>query len=380
MRWSDGSYLEDQNHWWLSGIHRDVLLLSKPQVFIADYFFKSSLSKDFSFVEVKIEPVSNCLLTNFSLEAVIYDTASWYEFDGKVDLLASSVAHLNLHHIPNPIRGFHGYILRGKLESPKLWSDEQPNLYTLVVILKDASGQQVDCESCQVGFRQISKATKEILVNGHPVKIRGVNRHEHHPCIVKTNDLILMKQNNVNAVRNSHYPQHPRWYELCDLFGFYMIDEANIETHGFDYYDHVKHPTLEPSWAYPMLDCVIGMVERDKNHACIISWSLGNEAGYGPNHSALDGWIRGRDPTRTVHYEGGGSRTSSTNIIGRMYTLVWDIVKLAKDPNETRPIILCEYSHAMGNSNGNIHEYWEAIDNTFGLQGGFIWDWVDHVG
>ncbi|KAI3844214.1 hypothetical protein MKX03_032285 [Papaver bracteatum] len=388
LRWSDGSYLEDQDHWWLSGIHRDVLLLSKPQVFIADHFFKSSLSEDFSFadiqVEVKIEPVSDCLLTNFSLEAVIYDTASWYECEEKADLLASSVAHLKLHQVPNPVLGFHGYILGGQLELPKLWSAEQPNLYTLVIILKDASGQQVDCESCQVGFRQISKATKEILVNGHPVIIRGVNRHEHHPRLGKTNvescmvkDLILMKQNNVNAVRNSHYPQHPRWYELCDLFGFYMIDEANIETHGFDYCGHIKHPTLEPSWASAMLDRVIGMVERDKNHACIISWSLGNEAGYGPNHSALAGWIRGRDPSRIVHYEGGGSRTSSTDIVCPMYMRVWDIVKIANDPNETRPVILCEYSHAMGNSNGNIHEYWEAIDNTFGLQGGFIWDWVD---
>ncbi|KAF3772816.1 Beta-galactosidase [Nymphaea thermarum] len=282
------------------------------------------------------------------------------------------------------IIGFQGYKLKGKLDMPKLWSAERPNLYVLVIVLKDASGSIIECESCQVGIRQISQAPKQLLVNGNAVMVRGVNRHEHHPRLGKTNveacmvkDLVLMKQNNINAVRNSHYPQHTRWYELCDLFGMYMIDEANIETHGFDVSKSVKHPTLEPMWAYHMLDRVIGMVERDKNHACIILWSLGNESGYGPNHSALAGWIRGRDSSRFLHYEGGGSRTPSTDVICPMYMRVWDIIKIAKDPTELRPLILCEYSHAMGNSNGNLKEYWEAIDTIPGLQGGFIWDWVD---
>ncbi|KAL6129418.1 hypothetical protein ACLB2K_072768 [Fragaria x ananassa] len=392
FRWSDGSYLEDQDHWWLSGIHRDVLLLSKPQVFIADYFFRSNLAEDFSYadlqVEVKIdnsrETSKNTVLDNFTIEAALFDSGSWYSIGGSADLLSSNVANLKLDLSPGSILGFRDYLLVGRLEMPRLWSAEQPNLYTLVVILKDTSGNIVDCESCLVGIRQVSKAPKQLLVNGHPIIIRGVNRHEHHPRLGKTNiescmikDLVLMKQYNINAVRNSHYPQHPRWYELCDIFGMYMIDEANIEAHGFDYSGHVKHPTLEPSWATAMLDRVIGMVERDKNHACIISWSLGNESGYGPNHSASAGWVRGKDPSRLLHYEGGGSRTPSTDIMCPMYMRVWDIVKFAKDPNETRPLILCEYSHAMGNSNGNIHEYWEAIDSTFGLQGGFIWDWVD---
>ncbi|KAK6233542.1 hypothetical protein QUC31_005948 [Theobroma cacao] len=394
FRWSDGSYLEDQDHWWLSGIHRDVLLLSKPQVFIADYFFKSSLAYNFSYADIQVEVKIDCsremskdkVLTDFTIEAALFDAGVWYNHDGNVDLLSSNVANIVLKTVPTGTLGFHGYVLVGKLEKPKLWSAEQPNLYTLVIILKDASGNVVDCESCLVGVRQVSKAPKQLLVNGHPVVIRGVNRHEHHPRLGKTNiescmvkDLVVMKQNNINAVRNSHYPQHPRWYELCDLFGIYMIDEANIETHGFDLSGHVKHLTQEPGWAAAMMDRVIGMVERDKNHACIFSWSLGNESGYGPNHSASAGWIRGRDPSRLVHYEGGGSRTSSTDIICPMYMRVWDIVKIAKDPNETRPLILCEYSHAMGNSNGNIHEYWEAIDNIFGLQGGFIWDWVDQI-
>ncbi|CAL9782470.1 unnamed protein product [Musa acuminata subsp. burmannicoides] len=396
LRWSDGSYLEDQDHWWLSGIHRDVLLLSKPQVFITDYFFKSTLDKNLVTadvqVEVKLDILNNfedATLSRLTMEATLYDNTGWYACgnnEGKVNLSSYDALHLNLRSPSIGIDGFHCYIFEGKLERPKLWSSENPNLYTLVLVLKDASGVILDCESCQIGIRQISKAPKQMLVNGLPVVIRGVNRHEHHPRTGKTNleacmikDLVLMKQNNINAVRNSHYPQHPRWYELCDLFGLYMIDEANIETHGFDLSSKFKHPTLEPSWATSMLDRVISMVERDKNHACIIAWSLGNESGYGPNHSAMAGWIREKDPSRLLHYEGGGSMTSSTDIVCPMYMRVWDILKIAKDPSENRPLILCEYSHAMGNSSGNIHKYWEAIDRTFGLQGGFIWDWVDQA-
>uniref|UniRef100_A0A2P2KSG9 beta-galactosidase n=1 Tax=Rhizophora mucronata TaxID=61149 RepID=A0A2P2KSG9_RHIMU len=392
LRWSDGSYLEDQDHWWLSGIHRDVLLLAKPQVFIVDYFFKSKLSEDFSCADIKVEvKIDNSqeitkdnIKSNFTIEGALYDTGSWYNPERSANLVSSHVATMTIVPSSDAILGFLGYTLAGKLRRPRLWSAEQPNLYILVVTLKDASGNVVDCESCLVGIRQVSKAPKQLLFNGQPVIIRGVNRHEHHPCVGKTNiescmvkDLVLMKQSNINAVRNSHYPQHPRWYELCDLFGMYMIDEANIETHGFHLSGHLKHPTLESSWATAMMDRVVGMVERDKNHACIISWSLGNESSYGPNHSAAAGWIRGKDSSRLLHYEGGGSQTPSTDIVCPMYMRFWDMVKIAKDPNEPRPLILCEYSHAMGNSNGNIHEYWEAIDSTFGLQGGFIWDWVD---
>ncbi|TVU36820.1 hypothetical protein EJB05_18769 [Eragrostis curvula] len=368
MRWSDGSYLEDQDHWWLSGIHRDVLLLSKPQVE----------------VEIDSHKQDREHVSTLSVEATLYDNSVLSDgFDA--NYLSANAVNLELK--PKSVRsclGFHGYVLGGKIENPKLWSSEHPNLYTLVVLLKDANGKLIECESCQVGIRNVVLAHKQMLVNGCPVVLRGVNRHEHHPRVGKTNleacmikDLVLMRQNNINAVRNSHYPQHPRWYELCDIFGLYVIDETNIETHGFDDSSHFKHPTLEPTWANAMLDRFVSMVERDKNHACIIVWSLGNESSYGPNHGAMSGWIRERDPTRLIHYEGGGSRTCSTDIVCPMYMRIWDIVKIANDPSENRPLILCEYSHAMGNSNGNIDAYWMAIDNTFGLQGGFIWDWVD---
>ncbi|CAN6567119.1 unnamed protein product [Malus baccata var. baccata] len=315
FRWSDGSYLEDQGHWWLSGIHRDVLLLSKPQVFIADYFFKSTLAEDFSYADIQVDvKIDNCretskdsILSNYTIEASLFDMASWYSSDGFADLASSNVASLKLNPSPSTHLGFHGYWLEGRLEKLRLWSAEQPNLYALAVILKDASGNLVDCESCLVGIRQVSRAPKQLLVSGHPIIIRG--------------DLVLMKQYNFNAVRNSHYPQHPRWYELCDLFGMYMIDEANIETHGFDLSGHVKHPTSEPSWATAM----------------------------------MDRWIRGKDPSRLLHYEGGGSRTPSTDIVCPMYMRVWDIVKIAEDPNETRPLILCEYGLLKESADGSKH-------------------------
>ncbi|XP_024380788.1 uncharacterized protein [Physcomitrium patens] len=392
MRWSDGSYLEDQDHWWLSGIHRNVLIYSKPQVMLADYFVKTDVENDFLSATVKVEVtvegpremIANSKLCHYTTEAVLFE-----EFDFQGDFkMPSEAAHLQPQGLDSAMIGCHAHtILTAKLQGPKLWSAEHPNLYTLVVLLKDPSGAVIDCEACRVGVRKISTRPKELLVNGEPVVIRGVNRHEHHPRLGKTNieacmikDITLMKQHNINAVRNSHYPMHSRWYELCDLFGLYMVDEANLETHGFDPEPWAwpeRQLTFDPKWANAFLQRMINMVERDKNHASIIFWSLGNEAGYGPNHQAMAGWTRGRDSTRLLHYEGGGSRTTSTDVVCPMYTRVWDIIKIAEDPSESRPVILCEYSHAMGNSNGNIQAYWDAIDGIHGLQGGFIWDWAD---
>ncbi|KAL3697992.1 hypothetical protein R1sor_012068 [Riccia sorocarpa] len=398
MRWSDGSYLEDQDHWWLSGIHRDVILLSKPEVMIADYSVETEVIQEEDTATIKVEVVVEAPrglvatggLYSYSAEVIVFE--SWPE-PGSVQVdqdqnFPPEVARVEIQGIRDSSVGCH---VRGtvslKINKPNLWSAEKPYLYTLVLVLKKPEGEVLDCEACRIGIRQITKAYKEVLVNGKPVIFRGVNRHEHHPRVGKTNieaclikDIVLMKQHNVNAVRTCHYPQHPRWYELCDLFGLYVIDEANIETHGFDpepWPQPKRQLTWDPAWASAMLSRVINMVERDKNHASIIYWSLGNEAGYGPNHDAMAGWVRSRDPSRPVHYEGGGARTKATDVVCPMYMRVWDIVKIAQDPEESRPLILCEYSHAMGNSNGNIHEYWEAINQTHGLQGGYIWDWVD---
>lgn len=387
MRWSDASYLEDQDHWWLSGIHRNVLLYSKPKIMVADYFVRTNLSEDNSVASVEVE-----ILLENSHEAgvqrkfpeAVVEGVLFKSQDGTMLEIAKLASEDNSHFA---IGSCARKSIKGKVGSPELWSAEEPTLYTLVVVLKDASNECIDVEACQVGFRNVALGYKELLVNKKPIIITGVNRHEHHPRLGKTNveacmikDIVLMKKNNVNAVRNSHYPQHPRWYELCDLFGLYLVDEANIETHGFDATSNPNSKeqlTWDLSWASSMLERVVNMVERDKNHPSVIVWSLGNESGYGPNHGALSGWIRGRDPTRLLHYEGGGFRTVSTDIVCPMYMRVWDILKIANDRTEPRPLILCEYSHSMGNSDGNIYKYWDAIDATHGLQGGFIWDWVD---
>jgi beta-galactosidase/beta-glucuronidase len=270
------------------------------------------------------------------------------------------------------------------ISEPQKWSHEHPYLYTLVLSLKDRDGRVVQYASCRIGFRKVEIKNRELLVNGKSVLIKGVNRHEHEDQRGKSvsmesmlADVLLMKRNNINAVRTSHYPNDPRWYDLCDEFGIYVWDEANIETHSL--YNRLCH---ESEWTQAFLDRGVRMVERDKNHPSVIVWSLGNESGYGPNHDAISGWMRGFDPDRILHYEGAISSDwseghFSTDICCPMYPTVEKIIQYAEDPTNDRPLIMCEYAHAMGNSVGNLKEYWEAIRNHLGLQGGFIWDWVD---
>ncbi|MBC7238958.1 MAG: beta-galactosidase subunit alpha, partial [Chloroflexi bacterium] len=215
-------------------------------------------------------------------------------------------------------------------------------------------------------------------INGVPVTIKGVNRHDHDPDRGKVvdyasmrRDILLMKQHNINAVRTSHYPNDPTFLDLCDEYGLYVMDEANLETHGV-----WGALTNDPTWRHAFLERAIRMVERDKNHPCIFAWSLGNESGYGPNHAAMSEWIRAHDPTRLIHYNPAGD-TSTVDILSPMYPPIERIVEMAQVEGETRPIIMCEYSHAMGNSNGSLSDYWAAIESYDRLQGGFIWDWVD---
>jgi len=229
------------------------------------------------------------------------------------------------------------------------------------------------------------------LINGKPVLLKGVNRHEHddklgHAVTVESmiKDIKLMKQFNFNAVRTSHYPNHPVWYDLCDKYGIYVIDEANIECHGLANIRGVpyrKDPANDPVWLHAFMERFVRMVERDKNHPCVIMWSLGNESGYGPNHDAMAGWVHGYDPTRPVHYEGAirlpGKVSRSIDVLSVMYPSLERLIQLAEDPDEDRPLIMCEYAHSMGNSTGNLKEYWEIIHKYKRLCGGFIWDWVD---
>ena len=272
-----------------------------------------------------------------------------------------------------------GGSLATRVRAPRLWSAEEPNLYTLVVTGGD------DAVSCRVGFRTVEIRDGRLLVNGVAVQIHGVNRHDHDDMRgravtreVMEADARLMKRFNVNAVRTSHYPNDPYWLDLCDRWGLYVIDEANVEAHA--YYDEV---CADPGYASAFLERVRNMVERDKNHPCVILWSLGNESGYGPNHDAAAGWIRARDPSRPLHYEGAikfdwSGGTHASDVVCPMYASVEEIEAWAAAGRHPRPLILCEFSHAMGNSNGGLADYYEAFERHDALQGGFVWEWIDH--
>ncbi len=289
--------------------------------------------------------------------------------------------------------------LEGELAAVRPWSAESPDLYTLVLSLhhSDASGKAqsraIEHTAVRVGFRHIEVRDRQLLINGQPVMIRGVNRHEHDDTTGKAlslesmrTDVLLMKQHNFNAVRNAHYPTDERWYELCDEYGLYVVDEANIEAH-----DNYTNICRDPRYASAFLDRVQNMARRTKNHASIILWSLGNESGYGENHNAAARWLRDYDPTRPLHYEGAVrarwiQRENAEQPVGRiatdiicpMYPSVDEMIQWSKRGLDDRPYIPCEYQHAMGNSNGCLREYWEAFEQYDGLQGGFIWEWVDH--
>jgi beta-galactosidase len=277
-------------------------------------------------------------------------------------------------------------------------------LYQLVIGLEDPHGESIEARTQRVGFRNVRIKNRELQLNGQPVLIKGVNRHDHDDTTGKTisretmiKDILLLKQFNFNAVRTSHYPNDPLWYDLCDEYGIYVIDEANIEAHH-------NYATIcrDPRWENAFLERGMRMVKRDKNHACIFGWSMGNETGHGENHINMVNAIRAYDPTRIIHHEGevkeywsqhpsdeigdswdgggfafSGGTNYANDLVNPMYAPIDAIIGFAMDATDPRPLILCEYSHAMGNSNGSLHEYWQAFETYHGLQGGFIWDWVD---
>jgi len=381
-RWSDGSYIEDQDMWRLSGIYRSVYLYSTPVVHIEDFFVRTDLDDDYRNAILMIRPRIKTFvktdLKGWTLEAQLYDCEDKAVLS---EALTKDVPSIVNERYPQRDTVKFG-MLEAKIANPRKWSAEQPNLYTLVLTLKDGNGTIVEAESCKVGFREVEIKEGQLLVNGQAIRLFGVNRHEHDPDdgrAVKLErmieDIKLLKQNNINAVRTSHYPDDPKWYELCDRYGIYLIDEANLESHELrGYLSNVA------TWHSAFVERAIRMVERDKNHPSVVMWSLGNETGCGPNHAAMAGWIHDYDPTRPIHYEGAqGDPTDPyyVDVISRMYAKIPEIIRLGTLEVDDRPMVLCEYSHAMGNSVGNLKEYWDAIRTHKRLIGGFIWDWVD---
>ncbi len=370
-RYSDGSYLEDQDFWRLSGIFREVFLWSVAEQTIRDYFVHVDLDDDFRDAELSVDVEltnSSDLAANCRVRAELFDAAgavATTTTSAKVDVPAGATASVSL---------------RETIGNPAKWSAEQPNLYRLVLTLL-VDGKTIEKQSCTVGFREVEIRDGLLRVNGKTVYLKGVNRHEHDPRTGHTvstesmiRDIRRMKQFNINTVRTSHYPSKSEFYDLCDQMGLYVIDEANIESHGMGY--GKESLAKDPSWGPAHLARMQAMVERDKNHPSIIIWSMGNEAGNGANFMECYDWTRKRDSSRPVQYERAGFNDRNTDIRCPMYYSVDAIVRYAESSPD-RPLVLCEYAHAMGNSVGNLQDYWTAIEKYPHLQGGCIWDWVD---
>ncbi|GIP17470.1 beta-galactosidase [Paenibacillus montaniterrae] len=368
LKWCDGTYLEGQDMWRYSGIYRDVYMLARDKEHIRDIFNRTQLSGDFG---------QAALISELTVKGELTVRAELLDREG------------------NPVAATTGIIggagqLTLDVARPKLWHAEEPYLYTLLL---HAGTEAI---ALAVGFRQIEIDQGVFMINRRPVKLKGVNRHESHPVLghaVPVNsmlqDLKLMKQHNINTIRTAHYPNDSRFLDLCDRYGFYVIDEADLECHGMGREitgnpDSFHRLGRDPSWKNAFLDRAVRMVERDKNHPCIIMWSIGNEAGYGANHQAMARWVKERDHSRPVHYEGaapinlGDSDRSCLDVESRMYASIEEMEAYASDPEQVKPFFQCEYSHAMGNGPGDLHDYWEVIYRYPQMMGGCVWEWCDH--
>lgn len=384
-QWSDGSYLEDQDMWRFGGIFRDVFLYSTSNIFIEDFFAYSDFdalynNADFYF-KAKITNKSAEELSDLSIGVSLFDK------NGKEVLKKSSrlnpVGINSTLQIPDPERpNKRDWPTKpAVVKKPLKWSAEEPNLYKMVVTLTNSQGVVLDTRCSRFGFREITrKRFNQLLVNGQRVMIKGVNRHEHDQNTIKTltreqmiQDILIMKQNNINAVRTSHYPNHSDWYDLCDEYGLYVFDEANIESHGMGY--SLESLAKNEKWQTAFLDRIQSMVNRDKNHPSIIVWSMANESGDGKNFAVAKNWVKTEDPSRLVYLE-RAIIGCNTEIYGEMYPTVEKLMRKGKG---LKPYIIAEYAHAMGNSLGNLKEFWEVIEDPANkaLQGGFIWDFVD---
>jgi beta-galactosidase len=375
-RWSDGSYLECQDFWRLSGIFRNVYLFSTPATHIRDFEIKADLDGEFRDAVLRVKAwvshAGDAPARNLSLEVRLLDPAGAPVGGGALMTGASPYIAPGAESL---------FLLKADLPHPLKWTAETPNLYTVILALMNERGETIEIESAGFGFRRVEIKSGQLLVNGRPILIKGVNRHEHDPVTAQyvtresmLRDIVLMKRYNINTVRTCHYPDDPQWYDLCDRYGLYLIDEANIESHGMGY-EPDRTLANRPEWREAHLDRIRRLVERDKNHPSVIIWSMGNEAGDGTNFEAASEWIHRRDPSRPVHYERAELRPH-TDIYCPMYPDISAIVAYA-EKKQDRPLIMCEYEHAMGNSCGNFQEYWDAIEQYPELQGGCVWDWVD---
>lgn len=379
FRWHDGSYLEDQDFWRLSGIERDVYLSATPKLSIWDYFLKADLDQKYTdglfSADIDLRKFKGNTVKSGSLQVTLVDKngKSIYSSQQRFKTNSDSIQTVSL---------------KTTIKNPLKWNAEKPNLYDCIITLKDENGKTLGIAASKIGFRKVEIKNARLLVNGVAISVHGVNRHEHDDVTGHTTtkdlmlkDIRLMKELNINAVRLSHYPNDPLWYKLCDQYGLYIVDEANIETHGMGAefqarFDKSKHPAYLPDWAAAQVDRTVRMVERDKNHASVIIWSLGNECGNGQVFHENYKWIKNRDNSRPVQFEQAGEDWN-TDIVCPMYPSIGNMKKYAADTAKKRPYIICEYAHAMGNSNGNMRTYFEIMRNSKNMQGGFIWDWVD---
>lgn len=411
IRWSDGSFLEDQDHWRLSGIQREVMLLAEPKVRIADFFYQTKLDEKYEDATLSIRPrienLTGKAISGYQLKADLFDKAGKSVLAKPMERSVERIINEIYPRLDNVKFG----LLETTVKNPAKWSDEQPNLYTLTLSLTDSLGKVLEVKTCKVGFRSIefSKTTGKLLINGHKTYLYGLNRPDHHPTKGKAlsradilEDVQTIKRFNFNCIRASHYPMDPYLYDLCDEYGILVIDEANLETHGLG-----GKLSNDPQWTSAYLDRATRMVQRDKNHPSIIFWSLGNESGRGPNHAAMAAWIHDFDITRPVHYEPamGNPRLPGymdpsnpaylkpndhshrlqnpqdepwVDMVSRMYPGIFTPQLLANQKNgDNRPIFFVEYAHAMGNSVGNLKDFWDVFRSTPRVIGGCIWEFKD---
>ena len=382
VRYSAHSYIEDQDQWWMAGLHRSVWIESRPDVHLADLPVATSfdpLTAAGTVDATAVVDFGGTPAPGWSVRAALRDPAGEQ---------VGATIHEPVPHEHDRPYGFTGFEVTAHWDvaGAEAWSAETPQRYSVTAELVNPGGRVAHVETQYVGIRRVEVRDRQLLVNGRPVWIFGVNRHDHHPDRGKAvtvddmrADLALMRAHNISAVRASHYPNDDAFYDLCDEFGFYLVDESNIESHAYN-----RSLCDDPRYRAAWVDRGARMVQRDRNHPSVILWSLGNESGYGTNHDALAGWIRRSDPSRPLHYEdavriegwdGGGLAT--TDVVCPMYPEIDAIREYGEAGVGGRPLIMCEYSHAMGNSNGSLADYWDAITSTPGLQGGFLWEWKD---